>query len=584
MVAGIPAITTYSEDILYNTSTAFLEALNEAEVSFIFANLGSDHPALVEALAESAHSGRKVPTLITCPNEMVGLSAAQGFANVSGRAQAVVVHVECGTQSLAGAIHNAAKSRTPVLIFAGASPYTQEGELRGSRNEFIHWIQDVHDQRGIVRGYMRYDNEIRTGRNIKQLVHRALQFAQSDPKGPVYLMGAREVMEEEVTPVQIATEAWQPIAPTALSDEAVETIANAILAAHRPLVVTSYLGRNSVAVEQLIALCDKFAIGVLESAPSHMNFPTSNIMHQGNQWTPACQHPALAEADLVLVLDSDVPWVPTVSRPRDDARIIHIDLDPLKEQMPLWYIGATRVFKADTALALRQINQALDQRAIGNGVAERRAAHARSHQLRQQRRREQEVLKGETITTAMLTACLRERLDESTIVLNEGVTNYQSILDHLELTRPGSMFTAGGGSLGWSGGAAVGAKLAAPDSTVISLTGDGSFMFSVPSSVHWMARRYETPFLQIIYNNGGWKAPKMSTLAVHPQGYASRAKQIGVSFEPQSDYAAIAVAAGGAFGRTVRRPDELEAALDEALDVVRREKRSAVLDVWLPSL
>ena len=80
----------------------------------------------------------------------------------------------------------------------GSSPSTQGDEMRGSRNEFIQWIQDVHDQRGIVRGYMRYDNEIRSGRNIKQLVHRALQFAYSDPKGPVYLMGAREVMEEEV--------------------------------------------------------------------------------------------------------------------------------------------------------------------------------------------------------------------------------------------------------------------------------------------------------------------------------------------------------------------------------------------------
>ena len=126
------------------------------------------------------------------------MSAAHGYAQVSGQAQAVLVHVECGTQSLAGAVHNAAKGRVPVLVFAGASPFTQEGEMRGSRNEFIQWIQDVRDQRGIVRGYMKYDNEIRTGTNIKQLVHRALQFAHSDPKGPVYLMGAREVMEEEL--------------------------------------------------------------------------------------------------------------------------------------------------------------------------------------------------------------------------------------------------------------------------------------------------------------------------------------------------------------------------------------------------
>jgi len=182
---------------MYTAGTAFLEALNEAGIGYIFANLGSDHPALVEAMAEAKVSGRPVPSLITCPNEMVAMSAAHGFAQVSGKPQAVLVHVECGTQALGGAVHNAAKGRAPILVFAGASPFTQEGELRGSRNEFIQWLQDVRDQRGIVRGYMKYDNEIRTGRNLKQIVHRALQIAGSDPKGPVYLMAAREVLDLE---------------------------------------------------------------------------------------------------------------------------------------------------------------------------------------------------------------------------------------------------------------------------------------------------------------------------------------------------------------------------------------------------
>ena len=196
---------------MYTASTAFLEALTEAGVEYVFANLGSDHPGIVEAMAEAQATGRAVPRLLTCPNEMVAMSAAHGFAQVTGRPQAVIVHVECGTQALAGAVHNAAKGRVPMLVFAGASPFTQEGELRGSRNEFIQWIQDVHDQRGIVRGYMKYDNEIRTGRNIKQLVHRALQLSRSDPKGPAYLMAAREVLEEELPgPVAIDPGAWRP--------------------------------------------------------------------------------------------------------------------------------------------------------------------------------------------------------------------------------------------------------------------------------------------------------------------------------------------------------------------------------------
>src|SRR5215510_48361 len=200
---------------MYTAGTALIEALREAGVSFIFANLGSDHPAIVESMAEASATGRPAPKLITCPAEMVALSAAHGVAQVTGRAQAVLVHVECGTQSLAGAVHNAARNRIPVLIFAGASPSTQEGELPGSRNEFIHWLQDVRDQRGIVRGYVKYDNEVRTGRNLGQIVHRALQIAHSDPRGPVYLMAAREVLDDTVPPTETAPAGFTPLAPQA---------------------------------------------------------------------------------------------------------------------------------------------------------------------------------------------------------------------------------------------------------------------------------------------------------------------------------------------------------------------------------
>src|SRR5262245_20152148 len=193
---------------MYTTGTALLEALHEAGVEYLFANLGSDHTAFIEAIAQAQTSGRLFPRLVTSPNEMVALSAAHGHALLSGRAQGVLVHVECGTQSLGGAIHNAAKGRVPVFIVAGVSPVTQEGELRGSRNEFIQWIQDVFDQRGIVRGYVRYDNELRVGANVKQVVHRAMQFAHSDPKGPVYVIGSREVLEAEVAPVTIEKAHW----------------------------------------------------------------------------------------------------------------------------------------------------------------------------------------------------------------------------------------------------------------------------------------------------------------------------------------------------------------------------------------
>ncbi|MGH9376540.1 MAG: thiamine pyrophosphate-requiring protein [Terriglobia bacterium] len=568
---------------MYTASSALLEALCETGVSYLFANLGSDHPAVVEGIAESRAAGRPVPKVITCPNEMVALSAAQGFAQVTGRAQAVLVHVECGTQALAGAVHNGAKGRIPTLILAGASPFTQEGELRGSRNEFIHWIQDVFDQRGIVRGYVKYDNEIRTGKNIKQIVYRAMQFAHSDPKGPVYLMAAREVLEEQVEPLAPDFGNWMPVAPSALAPDKLTTLVADLLAARRPLVVTSSLGRNPRAVQQLVCFCRRLAVGMLESVPTCVNFPTDDPLYQGSQWNEPDQNRILGEADFILAIDSDVPWIPLVNKPQKSAKIYHIDVDPLKEQMPLWHIPAHCVFRADAATALDQIIERLERASIdAAAVEERRAHYASLHEARRKELLKKE--KGDVLTPEYLTACVRQHLDEDAIVLNEGITSVGTIFDHLSATRTGSVLASGGGALGWNGGAAIGVKLARPEKTVVSLTGDGSYMFSVPASVHWMARRYQTPFLQIIYNNRGWRAPKVSMLAVHPEGYASKAEDIDVSFDPPPDYSGIAAAAGGAFAQIVRRPDELNKALAEALNAVRNERRCAVLDVWLPHL
>ena len=567
---------------MVTASAAMLEALHEAGVSYIFANFGSDHPALIEAIAEARSSGRPIPAIVTCPNEMAAMTCAHGYAQLTGRAQAVVVHVDCGTQSLGGAVHNAAKARVPVFVFAGLSPATQEGEATGSRNEFIQWIQDVPDQRGIVRQYMKYDNELRSPHNVKQIVHRALQIAQSDPKGPVYLVGAREVMEAETGRVAIDPAEWPPIAASPLPETAVEGLIDSIQKAARPLIVTSYLGRNPVAVTELVRFCGRLGVGVLESVPSYVNFPHGDPLYQGSHWNHPFQNRALKEADFILVVDSDVPWIPTVSRPSEKAAIAIIDVDPLKESTPLWSIRARQCYRADAATAFAQLNARLDRIDVNEEAAGRRRRHyAGRSEARKAELARLEAPKGDIITPEYLTAHVRRAVGPEAIVLNEGITNYPAISDHMAREKPGTMFASGGGSLGWNGGAAIGMKLAVPDKTIVALTGDGSYMFSQPSTVHWMARRYRTPFLQIVYNNRGWKAPRFSALAVHPDGFASRANDLDLSFDPPPDYSGIAAAAGGAFGRIVKRPQDVEAAIAEGLRAVLEERRSAVLDMWL---
>jgi len=414
---------------------------------------------------------------------------------------------------------------------------------------------------------------------------RALQFAHSDPRGPVYVVGAREVLEQSTDPVAVDPAAWAPVAPLPLPSDGVAEIVAAIVAAERPLVVTSYLGRRPAAVAELLRFCRRLGVGVLESVPSFMNYPHDDPFHQGSHWNQPVQNAALAAADVILVIDSDVPWVPQVNKPAATTVIYHLDVDPLKESMPLWYIKARRSFRADAAMALQQLSAHLDGLRIDEDAVARRQRHyAAEHAKRAAELARREAEPTDVIAPEYLTACVRRQVGAGALVLNEGITNYHVIGDHMAKTEPGTMFASGSSSLGWNGGAAIGAKLANPAATVVALTGDGCYMFSQPSTVHWMARKYRTPFLQVVYNNRGWKAPKFSALAVHPDGYASRAADIDVSFDPPPDYAAIAVAAGGAFGRTVRHPREVEPAVAEALRAVRDERRCAVLDVWLPPL
>lgn len=226
-------------------------------MTYCFVNLGSDHPSIIEAITKGQMERRaRFPTVITCPNEMVALSMADGYARVTGRPQCVIVHVDVGTQGLGAAVHNASCGRAPVLVFAGLSPYSCDDELRGSRTEYIHWIQDVPDQKQIVAQYCRYTGEIKRGVNVKQMVGRALQFATTAPMGPVYLVGSREAMEEEISEYGLKPEHWGSVGPGALPEGAVEKIAKVLAEAEEPLLITGYSGRNHAAVGELVKLAE----------------------------------------------------------------------------------------------------------------------------------------------------------------------------------------------------------------------------------------------------------------------------------------------------------------------------------------
>ena len=473
-------------------------------------------------------------------------------------------------------MHNAARCRVPVYILAGVSPYTMEGELKGGRNAQIQFLQNVGDQPGIVRGYTKMNYELRSGKNVRQMVWRALQLAKSEPKGPVYTMASREVLEEDALEISADPTAWAPAAPAGLDEDSIDILTGALLGASNPLIITSYLGRNQDAVAELVGLSEALAIPVVEMFHSNMNFPGDHDMHLGFD-----SHSLLRDADVIFVVDSDMPWIPAACKPSSGCRVFYLDVDPLKETIPLWYIPAERFMKADSRTALRQLNKRLaaapelmNAGAIGN----RRAKVSALHREMRDTWRQEEAVGG--MTSAYVSKCVREAIDADTVLLNEAITDKPAADRHIPRTKPGTVFWSGGSSLGWHGGAAVGMKLARPDKDIVAITGDGTYIFSCPTAVYWMARKYNAPFMTVIFNNQGWNAPKMITKGEHPGGFAEARNSFWASFDPPAQLDLVAAAAGGAFARTVTDP----AALPEALKAGRTAVKAgqcAVINVMM---
>lgn len=498
------------------------EPILQAGITRCFVNVGSDHPSIIEAIVRGKRERpQSWPKFITCPSEITAISMADGYARVTGKPQAVVVHVDVGTQALGQGVHNASVGRVPVFVFAGLCPYTESGELPGSRTEYMHWLQEAPDQKAIVRQYCRYTGEVRTGLNVKQTVGRALQFAGSTPKGPVYVAAAREVLAEEIQPYALAQDQWVPIGPSALPSDAVRDICTALVQARRPLIITGYSGRDRRTPDLLVALADLIpGIRVHDTGGSDMCFPASHIASEGFSLGP---HESTKDADVLFLLDCDVPWIPSQNAPAEDAKIYHVDCDPLNQQIPVSFFPAHGRWKADSFTALTQLVDHLKSDATLTAAlrdpkyASRREARTEVHKAHLADIAAQPKLDdGEILDAHNVSSILKSSLPDATTFVVEAVTATIILHDQLQPSRPGSWINCGGTGIGWSNGAALGVQMALADlagesgsrpSLVCHVVGDGSFMCAAPSSALWVASKYEIPVLTVVLNNGGKSPP-----------------------------------------------------------------------------
>jgi acetolactate synthase-1/2/3 large subunit len=574
-----------SNEARHSAAHYFLEGLNELGFDYLFCNFGTDHAPLIEAMAAFRRAGREMPATILCPHENTAVHMAAGYAVATGRGQGVMVHVDAGTANSAMALHNLCRARIPVMLMAGKAPFTTRGELLGTRDTYVHFVQEPFDQASVVRPYTKWEYNLPSGVIAKEALRRAHTVMESDPKGPVYMTFPRETLTENFSEGAIRSypaERFGSVAARGVDAGAIDAVASKLLAAERPLLITAYAGRNHKTVAVLDELARFAGIRVIEFNPLYVSLPHDSPCHGG--FTPA---KALSEADVGLLVDVDVPWIPSDMPDNPATWWAHIDIDAEKRNFPMWTFPGNLRLPGDSHRILSDLLTTLKAKA-DTGFKTRAAARVAKLAEEGRARREAAAKLAANRGTAgqisphFVCAALAKALKPSDIVLNEAIRNGPVVFAQMPRTEPGTLVGLAGGGLGFSGGMALGLKLAQPERTVVQIAGDGTFYFSNPQSTQAVSRQYKLPILTVVLDNSGWAAVKEATLRVYPEGEAKAAADYGALLAPDMDFAKVAEAAG-AHGELVSDPDAVEAAIARCLEAVRGG-RSAILHAKVTKL
>ena len=568
---AIPAITG---------AEAFLEQVRAlGVVRYLFANTGTDHGPIIEALAKSAREDPRDIQPIVVPHELAAVSMAHGYYNVTQKPQMVLVHTLPGTANALGGMINAQASNVPLFLVAGRTPIT-EGELRGGKSQNIHWRQESRDQGNLVREFVKWDYEVRTNHNLAAVVSRAYKIAMSEPRGPVYLSLPREWLCETFDAVPRPAAPLAPATKIQADPAALERAADLLIAAENPLVATKYLGRNPEAVQHLIELADLLAIPVVQQ-PVFVNFPADHVLALGTHTLTHAKN-----ADVLFFIDIDVPWEPPHRNLlRADVKIIHLERDPLFTSIPGWNFPADLPIAGCSEISLPVLISIIRAKLAAGAVPQskiderRKRVEAEHHALVRDVETSIEAVKSQKpISPLWVSKCIGDAVDNKTIIVNESVTS--RLAEVIRLNRPGSLFgTPPSGHLGWGLGAAIGTKLGAPDATVIAAEGDGSYMFSAPTACHFTCQKYRIPFLTVVFNNQAWNASINAAKGLYPDGIAQKTRNFpGCDLSPSPHFELTAQACG-AYAERVEEPEELPRTLERALKVVKEEGRQALLNV-----
>lgn len=559
---------------------AMVASMKLGGVDNLFFVSGSELNFWQEAVAKAKAKGTPAPRLVTMMHEHVALNAALGNTMIRNQPAATAVHVDVGTLHYGAAVHTAWRGNYPVLMTAGTGPRAFPDSMRGARGGNIQWIQEPRDQGEIVRQYTKIDHRLEHQDNPGLMVSRLLQVAMSEPRGPVYMAVPQETaMLPMPGTTRFPTRDQLGLARPVWPDPAdAKRIAEWLVKSENPCIYSTKVGHQPEAIEELVRLAELLAVPFMENSNSdRMNFPASSPFYGTG--------PSPKDADVLLVFEDLVPYIPGEGSPRPDAKIAWVSIDPVLSRFKTIEYRADLWIPASSAAVARAICEAAESMLNAGDIARISARRERIERRKQELDAEAERL-AETDRAAgrlngrVVAHELAKQIDSDAIVLNDGLSNGGFVQTYARREKVGTYFRSGSSSGGWGSGAAFGVKLARPQQDVILASGDGYYTFGTPMPALWAANFHKAAFLALVFVNGTYSTGTSSLAHAYPEGYAVAGGYEGGRFDPTPNFEKLAEAANG-YGEHVRELSQLAPALERGLKFVR-DNTPAVIAVDVP--
>lgn len=559
-------------------SDLIVERLARLGIQQIALNPGASFRGLHDSLVNFPGA----PEMIEVPHEKIAIGMAHGYAKATGKLMGVMVHDLVGLLHASLGVYYAYVDRSPMLIMGGAGPMDQ-----AHRRPWIDWIHTANSQNETLRSFTKWDDHPFSAAALPDSLDRAFNVARTMPQGPTYVSIDAELQEQALgldlpnppIPAEPTRMAADPVAIARL----VELLENAT----RPVLIAGYVGRDPAMWEPLQRLAELVGAGVVDTN-LRLSFPTRHRLNVTGTGLAR-------EADLVVLLDVKDVGAQTGLLGKDDpglpprlaagAKLVDVGFGDL--EISSWASHHGQFYRpdlailGDTSLVIPQIIESLERRK--GDAAGRSDWTGRIETTGAAIREEWQKAASEpsrTITYPLLTASVGAAIAEHDWVLSAGTANgWASRL--WDFDKPDQH---PGRSLGTAAqvGISLGVALAYrddPAKLVVALQPDGDLMFD--ASALWVASHHRLPMLMVMVNNRAYgnDVTHQETMAMLRNRPMNRA-HIGVSLtDPEPDFAALARSFGWAAHGPIADPDELGAALAEAVRTVMVDRRPALVDV-----